>query len=136
MRKLTIRLAIISQLLVTCAIAQQRPGEGLHGQQNDHSTAAKINLPSFTELIRKPVSYIEVTYAQDGATMVAKATCFFIRIEDKRLPANSLFGYVVTNRIEVVLVGSRVGEGALTRWPPSATQTARADFPHAAFTKA
>jgi hypothetical protein len=26
-------------------------------------------------------------------------------------------------------------EEALTRWPPSAAQTARADFPHAAFTK-
>jgi Dienelactone hydrolase family len=30
---------------------------------------------------------------------------------------------------------SRVGGGALTRWPPSAAQTARAGFPHAAFTK-
>ena len=29
----------------------------------------------------------------------------------------------------------RVGGGALTRWPPSASQTARAVFPHAAFTK-
>src|SRR5712664_3610412 len=29
----------------------------------------------------------------------------------------------------------RVGGGALTRWPPSAAQSARADFPHAAFTK-
>ena len=29
----------------------------------------------------------------------------------------------------------RVGGGALTRWPPSAAQTARAVFPHAAFTK-
>ena len=29
----------------------------------------------------------------------------------------------------------RVGGGALARWPPSAAQTARADFPHAAFTK-
>jgi len=28
----------------------------------------------------------------------------------------------------------RVGGGALARWPPSAAQTARADFPHAAFT--
>jgi hypothetical protein len=30
---------------------------------------------------------------------------------------------------------SRVGGGALARWPPSAAQTARAVFPHAAFTK-
>ena len=30
---------------------------------------------------------------------------------------------------------SRVGGGALARWPPSAAQTARAGFPHAAFTK-
>ena len=30
--------------------------------------------------------------------------------------------------------GCRVGGGALARWPPSAAQTARADFPHAAFT--
>src|SRR6266566_7258113 len=30
---------------------------------------------------------------------------------------------------------SRVGGGALTRWPPSAAQTARADWLHAAFTK-
>jgi hypothetical protein len=30
----------------------------------------------------------------------------------------------------------RVGGGALARWPPSAAQTARAVFPHAAFTKA
>src|SRR5260370_8143559 len=30
---------------------------------------------------------------------------------------------------------SRVGGGALARWPPSASHTARADFPHAAFTK-
>ena len=30
---------------------------------------------------------------------------------------------------------SRVGGGALARWPPSAAQTARADFPHAAFTE-
>src|SRR5258708_9405 len=29
----------------------------------------------------------------------------------------------------------RVGGGALARWPPSASHTARADFPHAAFTK-
>src|SRR5260370_42567277 len=29
----------------------------------------------------------------------------------------------------------RVGGGALARWPPSAAHTARADFPHAAFTK-
>src|ERR1700757_5259349 len=29
----------------------------------------------------------------------------------------------------------RVGGGALARWPPSAAQTARAVFPHAAFTK-
>src|SRR5439155_11229003 len=29
----------------------------------------------------------------------------------------------------------RVGGGALSRWPPSAAQTARAVFPHAAFTK-
>jgi hypothetical protein len=29
----------------------------------------------------------------------------------------------------------RVGGGALVRWPPSAAQTARAVFPHAAFTK-
>ncbi|RKE26028.1 hypothetical protein B0G76_7618 [Paraburkholderia sp. BL23I1N1] len=28
-----------------------------------------------------------------------------------------------------------VGGGALTRWPPSAAQTARAVFRHAAFTK-
>ena len=31
--------------------------------------------------------------------------------------------------------GSRVGGGALTRWPPSASQTVRADFRHTAFTK-
>src|SRR5580700_1163548 len=31
--------------------------------------------------------------------------------------------------------GSRVGGGALTRWPPSAAQTVRADFRHTAFTK-
>jgi hypothetical protein len=31
--------------------------------------------------------------------------------------------------------GSRVGGGALARWPPSAAQTAGADFPRAAFTK-
>jgi len=30
---------------------------------------------------------------------------------------------------------SRVGGGALARWPPSAAQTASADFPRAAFTK-
>jgi hypothetical protein len=30
---------------------------------------------------------------------------------------------------------SRVGGGALARWPPSASQTARARFVHAAFTK-
>src|SRR5215467_11027808 len=30
---------------------------------------------------------------------------------------------------------SRVGGGAFARWPPSASQTARAVFPHAAFTK-
>jgi hypothetical protein len=30
---------------------------------------------------------------------------------------------------------SRVGGGALARWPPSAAQTAGADFPRAAFTK-
>src|ERR1039458_491306 len=30
---------------------------------------------------------------------------------------------------------SRVGGGALTRWPPSAAQTVRADFRHTAFTK-
>src|SRR5215831_5509248 len=29
----------------------------------------------------------------------------------------------------------RVGGGALARWPPSAAQTGRADFPHTAFTK-
>ena len=29
----------------------------------------------------------------------------------------------------------RVGGGALGRWPPSAAQTVRADFPHTAFTK-
>jgi hypothetical protein len=29
----------------------------------------------------------------------------------------------------------RVGGGALARWPPSAAQTVRADFPHTAFTK-
>jgi len=33
------------------------------------------------------------------------------------------------------LLHCRVGGGALTRWPPSAAQSARADFPHAAFTK-
>ncbi len=31
---------------------------------------------------------------------------------------------------------SRVGGGALTRWPPSAAQSARAGFPNAAFAKA
>ena len=31
---------------------------------------------------------------------------------------------------------SRVGGGALARWPPSATQTARTVLPYAAFTKA
>ena len=31
-------------------------------------------------------------------------------------------------------IDCRVGGGALTRWPPSAAQTARAVFPHAAFT--
>ena len=30
---------------------------------------------------------------------------------------------------------SRVGGGALARWPPSATQTVCADFPRTAFTK-
>src|SRR5215472_3467011 len=30
---------------------------------------------------------------------------------------------------------SRVGGGALARWPPSAAQTVRAVFPHTAFTK-
>src|ERR1039458_9506576 len=30
---------------------------------------------------------------------------------------------------------SRVGGGALTRWPPSAAQTVRADFRHTAITK-
>jgi hypothetical protein len=30
---------------------------------------------------------------------------------------------------------SRVGGGALARWPPSAAQTVRADFRHTAFTK-
>ena len=34
------------------------------------------------------------------------------------------------------LLRCRVGGGALARWPPSAAQTARAVFPHAAFTKA
>jgi len=33
-----------------------------------------------------------------------------------------------------VVSGGRVGGGALTRWPPSATQTVRADFRHTAFT--
>ena len=32
-------------------------------------------------------------------------------------------------------VQSRVGGGALARWPPSAAQTARTVFPYAAFTK-
>jgi len=32
-------------------------------------------------------------------------------------------------------VGCRVGGGALARWPPSATQTARTVFPYAAFTR-
>src|SRR6266436_6333773 len=33
------------------------------------------------------------------------------------------------------LLRCRVGGGAPSRWPPSAAQSARADFPHAAFTK-
>src|ERR1035437_6058064 len=33
------------------------------------------------------------------------------------------------------VAGCRVGGGALTRWPPSAAQTARTVFPYAAFTK-
>src|SRR5215469_18554233 len=32
-------------------------------------------------------------------------------------------------------VWSRVGGGALLRWPPSAAQTVHAGFPHTAFTK-
>ena len=38
-------------------------------------------------------------------------------------------------RPDFVGVNCRVGGGALARWPPSAAQTARAVFPHAAFTK-
>jgi hypothetical protein len=38
-------------------------------------------------------------------------------------------------RITGNLEGCRVGGGALAREPPSAAQTARAVFPHAAFTK-
>src|ERR1035441_2064088 len=38
-------------------------------------------------------------------------------------------------KLSVGLSASRVGGGALTRWPPSAAQTVRADFRHTAFTK-
>src|ERR1039457_286848 len=38
-------------------------------------------------------------------------------------------------KLSVGLSASRVGGGALTRWPPSASQTVRADFRHTAFTK-
>jgi hypothetical protein len=40
-----------------------------------------------------------------------------------------------TSKAERRSSGGRVGGGALTRWPPSATQTVRADFRHTAFTK-
>jgi hypothetical protein len=40
------------------------------------------------------------------------------------------------NEPKEIGIASRVGGGALTRWPPSAAQTACAGFPHAAFTKA
>src|ERR1017187_3490284 len=38
-------------------------------------------------------------------------------------------------KLSVGLSAGRVGGGALTRWPPSAAQTVRADFRHTAFTK-
>jgi hypothetical protein len=38
-------------------------------------------------------------------------------------------------RVRKSVSGCRVGGGALARWPPSAAQTARAVFPHAAFAK-
>ena len=43
-------------------------------------------------------------------------------------PANS-------NDVHAAVEHSRVGGGALSRLPPSAVQTASADFPRAAFTK-
>ncbi len=36
--------------------------------------------------------------------------------------------------VRFLVIPCRVGGGALSRWPPSAAQTARAVFPHTAFT--
>jgi hypothetical protein len=52
---------------------------------------------------------------------------------DLALDSGRITGYAeVELRTEI---SSRVGGGALSRWPPSASQTARARFVHAAFTK-
>ena len=61
------------------------------------------------------------------------------RIRVHRMPfGESGRGVARPTRSKVCVVArycSRVGGGALTRWPPSAAQTARAGFLHAAFAK-
>jgi hypothetical protein len=59
--------------------------------------------------------------------LVIAGACYVI---DKAVPRRSTAD-AWTRRLDV----SRVGGGALSRWPPSAAQTACADFPRAAFTK-
>jgi Resolvase, N terminal domain len=74
----------------------------------------------------------EVSMGQVGAVFALEAS----RLARSNLDWHRLLQLcALTETLVIDEDGCRVGGGALARWPPSAAQTARAVFPHAAFTK-
>src|SRR5215472_16584202 len=74
-------------------------------------------------------------YAKRRKSLAAVRSRFGDSMKSIVSPAESTARY---RYVRVPATFSRVGGGAQTlrpRWPPSAAQTARAVFPHAAFTK-
>jgi len=111
----------------TLEIAQ----EGFRSVQQNWTagTAANVSLDIVLQL------------AAVSETLTVSATRTELRLADTPgstvLLSNTDLSSTPALRVDDVLrqVPGRVGGGALSRWPPSAAQTASADFPRAAFTK-
>ena len=68
--------------------------------QGSAEAGQKAEMPEEPLLVRfkKTVSFLQVWYEKNGVIEVIRGTCFFLSVEDERLPKGRSFGYLVTNR--------------------------------------
>jgi hypothetical protein len=86
---------ILIGLLLATAIAApaQAPSPAAAPQ-----TATTTKQVPFGKELKKTVGLLTVGFIKDGTLYVANGTCFFISYPDDRLPKDTAFTYLVTNR--------------------------------------